>query len=77
MLYLLSGIPPLKKQIYPGKVFSITLLDDTETAHDNDHRILTTGPNGEMVCTFIIFYSREQWTYGPTQMPSLSYLHTL
>ncbi len=23
------------------------------------------------------FYSREQWTYGPTLLPSFSYLHTL
>ncbi len=23
------------------------------------------------------FYSREQWTYGPTLLPSSSYLHTL
>ncbi len=25
----------------------------------------------------VSFYSREQWTYGPTLLPSSSYLHTL
>ncbi len=29
-------------------------------------------------CEFVQdFYSREQWTYGPTLMPSFSNLHTL